>query len=223
MGKIYSRSYFHYTKDLNTLIQILQNGFIGSFCREDFKYKKRLFSLYIPMVSFCDLPLSQITNITYGDYAIGMTSMWGNKENLTPVCYFPKYEKNPLTRYISKVAYLFLDKKTNTQNATIVAYAKPKNKYTNQGHSSDNYKEKECRRVQTTLITTEDCHKKQCSTLHLKFNENDISFIIVKNDTDRIHLLSIIKNWTTIGGNQITNKLILYTKILTKKEVCENF
>lgn len=85
MGKIYSTSYFHYTRDLNTLIQILQNGFIGSFCREDFQYNKQLFSLHIPMVSFCDLPLSQITNITYGDYAIGMSSVWGNKEKLTPI------------------------------------------------------------------------------------------------------------------------------------------
>lgn len=225
MGKIYSTSYFHYTRDLNTLIQILQNGFIGSFCREDFQYKKQLFSLHIPMVSFCDLPLSQITNITYGNYAIGMTSVWGNKENLTPVCYYPKLAKNPLTKYISNQAHSFYTGNITARNATIVAYAKPKNKYITNGHPSDNYKEKECRRVLSNSMLTAEPQDKQCPALRLKFTEKDISFIIVANENDRMHLLSALQTWTTIGGNQLTNQWqwLLCTKILTKKDVCDNF
>lgn len=223
MGKIYSTSYFHYTRDLNTLIQILQNGFIGSFCREDFQYNKQLFSLHIPMVSFCDLPLSQITNITYGDYAIGMSSVWGNKEKLTPICYFPKLATNPLTKYISKTACSFYNGNIIARNATIVAYAKPKNKYITNGHPSDNYKEKECRKVLPNSIQLEEPREKQCPSLRLKFTEKDISFIIVANESDRMHLLSSLQTWTTIGGNQLTNQGLLCTKILTKKDVCDNF
>ena len=72
-------------------------------------------------------------------------------------------------------------------------------------------------------MLTAEPQDKQCPALQLKFTEKDISFIIVANENDRMHLLSALQTWTTIGGNQLTNQWLLCTKILTKKDVCDNF
>jgi len=44
----------------------------------------------IPMVCFCDIPLSQITNHSkqYGNYGIGLEKKWGKKRGVTPVTYY---------------------------------------------------------------------------------------------------------------------------------------
>lgn len=45
-----------------------------------------------PMISLCDLPLSEFAsnNWTYGDFAIGFSQNWGSKNRFTPVCYCNK-------------------------------------------------------------------------------------------------------------------------------------
>lgn len=37
MSRIYSNSYFHYTKEMEYLVGILENGFKGHYCEEEFK------------------------------------------------------------------------------------------------------------------------------------------------------------------------------------------
>lgn len=224
MARIYSSSYFHYTKDFSSLESILKGGFLGAYCREDFKFQKNLLSVYVPMVSFCDLPLSYISTMTYGDFAIGMNSVWGNSYNLTPVCYFPQKADNPLTRFISQLAKQFCDGKLKYKDATILAYSKPKNKYRTGGHTKDNYKERECRRVYTFGLSYESSvHGHFCPQLLLKFCENDISFIIVKDEIAKLQLINSIKSWKTVGGNPISNRELLYSKIITKQEIADNF
>jgi len=46
----------------------------------------------IPMVCFCDIPLSQLVSHidTYGKYGLGMSKEWGIKKGLNPVIYFNK-------------------------------------------------------------------------------------------------------------------------------------
>jgi hypothetical protein len=78
---------FHFTKTKENLIGILKNEFFPRYSLEDDPYSKKC--LAIPMVSFCDIPLSQIKNHiqTYGSYAIGLNKNWGRKHKINPVLY----------------------------------------------------------------------------------------------------------------------------------------
>jgi hypothetical protein len=77
----------HYTKRFDILIRILKNGFVPSYCLEninDFKY-------YIPMVSFCNIPFSDVNlYLHYGEYGIGMSLDWALNNSISPVVYIHK-------------------------------------------------------------------------------------------------------------------------------------
>ncbi|HYX72870.1 MAG TPA: abortive infection system antitoxin AbiGi family protein [Nitrososphaera sp.] len=87
---------FHFTGNLENLINILANEFHPRFCLEEFKDvfagknpPIETLELAVPMVCFCDLPLSQTEAhlSVYGDYGIGMTKSWGQRNGITPVLY----------------------------------------------------------------------------------------------------------------------------------------
>lgn len=87
---------FHFTNSIDNLVGILSNEFYPRYCPEDhsvFHKKQSIFHVNskraIPMVCFCDIPLSQIRNHirTYGHYAIGLSKAWGIKNKVSPVMY----------------------------------------------------------------------------------------------------------------------------------------
>ncbi len=92
---ISANALFHFTNSYERLISILSNNFYPRYCiedmsiivddYEDFRYNE----VAIPMVCFCDIPLSQITNHTsvYGNYGIGLTKEWGINKGLNPIMY----------------------------------------------------------------------------------------------------------------------------------------
>ncbi len=94
MAALTSNTLFHFTSSLDNLVGILTNEFQPHYSLEDFsvlrkKPPKDDMALAFPMVSFCDIPLSQASNhmSTYGPYALGLTKAWGQKRGLTPVMY----------------------------------------------------------------------------------------------------------------------------------------
>ena len=230
MGRIYSQSYFHYTKDLNTLISILQNGFRGHYCREEFRYNQKIINIYVPMVSFCDIPLSHIPDITYGGFGIGMYSVWGNAQKLTPVCYFPKDIKCTLSSFICQQANRYYEKSmqkslNSSRCPAILAYSKPRNKYTSSGHRSDNYVEKEWRKAYLECSIDSKMHGQIHPKMLLTFNCNEISFIIVPDESNRKQLVDNISPFSQIGGNSISKSQLQYviSKIITIEEIKKNF
>jgi hypothetical protein len=91
---------FHFTKNVDNLESILRNEFYPRYCLEDwsvvFPEVPEIQEIAIPMVSFCDIPLSQIKNHVkhYGPYALGLTKDWGIKKGICPVLYTHRKAKS---------------------------------------------------------------------------------------------------------------------------------
>lgn len=88
-----NNSIVHYTKRLDSIKGILFEGFRLKYCCEKLSsaFEDNItVELAIPMVSFCDLPLSQIREHTdkFGKYGIGLTKEWARKYLMSPVIYF---------------------------------------------------------------------------------------------------------------------------------------
>jgi len=84
-----SNSLIHLTKEKQALIGILTENFKIKFCLENLLTQKGNLKYAVPMVSFCDIPMSEIKDHVskYGSYGIGLTKEWGQSNNLNPVFY----------------------------------------------------------------------------------------------------------------------------------------
>ncbi len=70
-------------------MSILKTGIIPNLCKENLKYGDRGLILGIPMVSFCDIPLTRTSDFKerYGELAIGLSKEWAIKNQINPVLY----------------------------------------------------------------------------------------------------------------------------------------
>ena len=91
---ISSNTLFHFTAKIENVIGILKEGFRPHFCLEDLNFvlpdePTEDLEHAIPMVCFCDIPLSQSMNHrkTYGNYGIGLSKKWGKVNKIGPVLY----------------------------------------------------------------------------------------------------------------------------------------
>lgn len=74
----------HYTKTIDDLLNILNIGFAPSYCLEQVNSLK----LYIPMVSFCNIPIKDVKlYMNYGNYGIGISIDKAIEKKLSPVTY----------------------------------------------------------------------------------------------------------------------------------------
>lgn len=104
-----SNALFHFTASLDNLVSILRHDFRPQFSLEDLNSimsdRERTDDLVfaIPMVCFCDIPLSQTQSHMehYGYYAIGLSKRWGEANGVCPVLY--TYPKALLARRIRRL------------------------------------------------------------------------------------------------------------------------
>jgi predicted hydrocarbon binding protein len=92
-----SKVLFHFTKSLDAIKSILSDGFFPHYCPEYTLHPNDLLAAHnrrhpwhaIPMVSFCDLPLSLIGKHLkeYGYFGIGLKKTWGINNRVAPVLY----------------------------------------------------------------------------------------------------------------------------------------
>ncbi|VEA74309.1 Protein of uncharacterised function (DUF2743) [Salmonella enterica subsp. arizonae] len=86
-----SETLFHFTKSSDVLEVILEDGFWPRFCLEDVSWLGFTEYDYVsyPMVCFCDIPLSRISEHVdfYGSFGLGMSKDWAEKNGLNPVFY----------------------------------------------------------------------------------------------------------------------------------------
>lgn len=239
MARIYSSSFFHYTNEAG-LVSILQNGFFGSYADEQFKDNNgNIQHLYIPMVSFCDIPLNYVETITYGNYAIGMSRIWGNNNGLSPILYYPRAYAHHLHQFVRKSFDDYMYKNDTTQ-MKFLGYVKPFKKFDEKGYADkkrkENYIEREWRKIYisqwlNSRIQLEDYREKYrnkfIKNFIMKFNAKDVSFIIVPDEKAKANMITQISNMQNIGGGnrqlQSSDIMDLVSKILTIKQISANF
>jgi Putative abortive phage resistance protein AbiGi, antitoxin len=87
-----SNTIIHFTKSLVNLKGILTDNFKIKYCRETIVTKSKTHNLLFPIISFCDIPFSQImTHVnSYGHYGIGLKKSWAEEKGLNPVLYLDK-------------------------------------------------------------------------------------------------------------------------------------
>lgn len=85
-------SILHFTKRRASLEKILEGFFTTHYCKEVFELNEAKYKLGIPMISFCDIPISNITSHTdkYGNYGIGLKKEWAELNRINPVLYMEK-------------------------------------------------------------------------------------------------------------------------------------
>lgn len=106
---ISTNSVFHFTNSFENLVSILENKFRPHFCLEDLtiimpdRSHEDDLVLGIPMVCFCDIPLSQATPHLkiYGQYGIGLSKRWALRSGLSPVHYI--IQNSPLASTLHSI------------------------------------------------------------------------------------------------------------------------
>lgn len=115
MRKVSSESLFHHTNKLSTLENIVNSmSFKVSYSTERiYVNNNHCFNILVPMVSFCNIPLTQYLDTFkarkkheqskilgyYGDYGIAMSMDWAKRHQLLPVFYLPKPKKEDITPF----------------------------------------------------------------------------------------------------------------------------
>ena len=99
---------FHFTKTKEALFGILESNFRVTYSHERVAGKTKERDFGCPMVSFCDLRLSEAHNHmeTYGGYGIGMSKEWANSKGLNTVYYVNK-DANLIDQYIDAIDLLY--------------------------------------------------------------------------------------------------------------------
>jgi hypothetical protein len=89
---LYPDILFHFTNK-ECLFKILESDFKVSYAREMIIGKEQIREFAAPMVSFCDLRVSELKvhMAKYGKYGIGLTKKWANVNGLNPVVYVNRY------------------------------------------------------------------------------------------------------------------------------------
>ncbi len=240
-----SNSIIHLTHTKENLKGILNDGLIPHYCVESVDLGQYVYTLGVPMISFCDIPLSKIKDHIgkYGEYGIGLTKEWAIKNKLNPVVYVES--DSNLSESLDKILNI---KDTSTSEGIdaldeneksiidITRYIKNYQKnLIRKGETINDYRfsdEREWRFVPhftekcKMLLTKEELEtaakkKKNNSTLKnlkLKFEPNDIKYIFVESDEDIHDLINILKavTWSNFTGLDIDR---LTTRILTTAQI----
>ncbi len=240
-----SNSIIHFTNSKDALLGILTDNFKLSYCNETVILKGNLISFAVPMVSFCDIPLSQVKNhITkYGKYGIGLTKEWAKKQKLNPVIYLEKNSK--LSESYSRVYFEYaINSGKNLQDyddieksvVDILRYIKNYQNNLVRGETVyKNYRFSDEREWRYVLDYNEpplfiypmvnfdkDIANDSLSTYRLKFEPNDIKYVIIQNENEISEFIQRLRD--AKGKNYSYHDVDrLMTRIITTEQIVEDF
>ena len=251
-----SNSLFHFTNSAERLIGILKHTFKPRYCLEDLKMFQTFDDddshdeLAIPMVCFCDIPLSKIkTHLTfYGNYGIGLTKEWGIKNGVSPLLYVDSTSET--TKSIRNIFAEY--HRSSTEHKAIwemgkqvmrfLRFTKPyEGKFWRNGEYLQGirfYDEREWRFVPevkgednlTPWIIKEDylddikrseLNEVLAEKYTLHFEPSDIKYIIVENEDQILSIIRAVERIKNRFDRETIKKLT--SRILTKQQMIEDF
>jgi NACalpha-BTF3-like transcription factor len=252
MSRLSPNSLFHFTPDYENLLGILKNTFYPRYCLEQFDLvdndHQHFVEDAIPMVCFCDIPLSQLMSHidTYGNYGLGMTKEWGIRKGLNPVIYFSKNSN------LAKKLNILTNKSVwqNDENSRafheVMLYFKPYEGTLYRGGKTKQrvrfYDEHEWRYTpdrsnlaiknikmslqkhvyRDTIQLANENQKLETDLTRLDFTADDIKYVIIKTEEE---INGMIEALTRIKGNRYDRDTLnrLTSRIITVEQIQEDF
>lgn len=252
---ISSDTLFHFTDKIEHLVNILNHTFRPHYCLENMNVMSQKdeyipeLEFAMPMVCFCDIPLSNTKNHmdTYGFYGIGLTKKWGIENGITPVLY--TYSKSGI---VTKLNDLVRDIKHDNEHSDtgsilldrfyeIACYVKPyEGLLSNFERSKETirfYDEREWRYVSDFVpedykygLAKEDYSNEnifnEVSRLmydadRIHFEPSDIKYLIVKKENEILPLIRMIEEIKRrFSRDEIK---LLTTRIVSSKNIQYDF
>jgi hypothetical protein len=244
---ISTNSIIHYTDSLDTIKSILKEGFRIKYCAEELKLGKKGESKAAhPMVSFCDIPLSDSKQHfdAYGKYGIGLSKQWAIKNGINPVIYI---DKNSLIA--DSIYELIKERRKDDSNLTqkqkreilqIKSYAKNySGPLKRRNVDTQNYKfydEREWRLIpgKETInnekfsvalkyyTKNKSKYNNKIENCRLTFEASDISYIIVEKTSEIHGIIKFLRN--EFSEKCSANELdILFSKICSTEQIIADY
>jgi hypothetical protein len=245
MPNISSDTLFHFTPKPDYLFQILQHEFKPRYYPEVIRINgHKPITKAIPMVCFCDIPLSQIKNhiITYGDYGIGMSREWALKNKLNPVVYVQPNSK--LSASFLSILKTYVDVKATrgaSRNGIMNVFRYLKNyqgDFRRAGKTISNikfYNEKEWRYTPDIIDDIEfwlDNDRFSDATFlancndvvgksPISFEPDDIKYIIIKSENEIPAMITALKRIKSKYPPSVIENLV--SRIITTEQIKQDF
>ncbi|HDY85818.1 MAG TPA: hypothetical protein ENI26_08065 [Methylophaga aminisulfidivorans] len=224
---------FHFTKSLDILKSILENGIQPKYCLEDFKWQNWDTHKYLafPISCFCDIPLSRINEHTdfYGSYGIGLSKEWGYRNHLEPVIY--THENSDIKKLVTFMLGMNYNSLTEKGEAeyerlifkflSLIKPIKGRMVISNKEYEKEFYHENEWRYVANHRFMMYQEHFNESRHIAnelliehtLKFTTKDIKYLFVKDDSDIPNLIEFIND--SLSQNCNDDLKILSSRILS--------
>lgn len=239
---ISSNSVIHFTNHKDKLQGILSVGFRVKYCLETTYVKSGKISAAIPMVSFCDIPLSEIKNhiSKYGSYGIGLRKEWAIEQGLNPVLYIDS--NSFLGENLREALRKYTDgKRLDDDMRKLLDVARfiknyqhdlVRNEEIHNGYRF--YDEREWRYVPNINIAeiefvinpeeylhNKDEFNKSASEIKLCFAPTDISYIILNDESEISDFIVFLRN--TFRRSPLEDVDTLITRIITVDQIYHDF
>ncbi len=238
-----SNSIIHFAQEKSSLLGILSDSFRVHYCTEQYELGDYFVSAKVPMVSFCDIPLSQIKDHIgkYGQYGIGLTKEWAVRMGLNPVLYIEPNSRLAGNLGIALEEFLLRSmgadgKPTPFQMALadVLRYVKNyQGDLVRKVGTTKNYRfsdEREWRFAPAyddayeMLVSMKEYesdsvkHDASLATLRLDFEPNDIKYIIIRDDTE---ITEFVDHLRRIKGKRYSYHDVerLTTRLLTAEQI----
>ncbi|MCQ6956896.1 abortive infection system antitoxin AbiGi family protein [Mucilaginibacter aquariorum] len=241
-----SNSLIHLTNTKQALKGILTENFKIKYCVENVLTQTGKLSYAVPMVSFCDIPMSEIKEHIekYGSYGIGLTREWGQANSLNPVFYVDK-NSSIGKAYYETFDEIFLGPKRKVSELTdieskhldVMRYMKNYEADLNRnGKIEHNYRyadEKEWRYVPNKneapmvyrneiYVSNKAKFNNKLNELRLYFEPKDIKYIIIQHDHEITEFINMLRDskGTKYSYNDVER---LMTRIITVEQIKSDF